>query len=172
MKRCDHTDANKEDQGYLMPDLLDYLDSISSKQDPYSKKQWNQQSKCRDIPDSINSQSYDDPRVCTCCYGEHHILFDTDISNKQKGQSDRSQSICRYLKQADDCDGDEEYVVSASSTSSGSRRKSDCLRSRNEKQVSSYQEPLKHANPTEWFIMEEKKWGRSYEGKVSNTRPA
>ena len=28
--------------------------------------------------DNINSQSCDNPRVCTYCYGEHHILFDTD----------------------------------------------------------------------------------------------
>ena len=28
--------------------------------------------------DSIDSYSYDNPRVCTYCYGEHHILFDTD----------------------------------------------------------------------------------------------
>ena len=28
--------------------------------------------------DSINNHSYDNPQVCTYCYGEHHILFDTD----------------------------------------------------------------------------------------------
>ena len=80
-----------------------------------------------------------------------------------------SQSIYRYLKQAGDCD--EDYVVSASSTSSGSRRRSYRLRTRKEKQVSSNQEPLKHAHPTEWFIMKRKKWRVSCEGKVPRTRP-
>ena len=39
LKRCDHTDANKEDQVYWMPDPLDYLHSISSPPDLYSNKQ-------------------------------------------------------------------------------------------------------------------------------------
>ena len=52
LKRCDHTDKNKEDQVYWMPDPLDrlnsvssipidpldHLDSISPKQDMYSNK--------------------------------------------------------------------------------------------------------------------------------------
>ena len=36
LKRGNHTDANKEDQVYWMPDLLDHLDSISSIPDLYS----------------------------------------------------------------------------------------------------------------------------------------
>ena len=36
LKRCDHTDANKEDQVYWIPDPLDHLDSISSIPDLYS----------------------------------------------------------------------------------------------------------------------------------------
>ena len=79
LKRYDHTDANKMDQVYSMPDLLDHLGSISSKPDLYSNEQCNQQSKCRNIPNSINSQSYDDPRVFTCYYEKHHISLDTDI---------------------------------------------------------------------------------------------
>ena len=42
LELCDHTDANKEDQVYSILDLLDHLDSISSKPDPYSNEQWNQ----------------------------------------------------------------------------------------------------------------------------------
>ena len=33
--------------------------------------------------DSIDSYSYDNPRVCTYCYGEHHILFNTDHLNEE-----------------------------------------------------------------------------------------
>ena len=51
--------------------------------------------------DSINSYSYDNSRVCSYCYEEHHILFDTDISNKQKrqGQLNRDPRVLEYTKQ-------------------------------------------------------------------------
>ena len=168
------------------PVLLSLLETPFSQQDLYGPLKhvynrktyyWEQNptlyiiNYCSDI---IDSHSYDDPRVYTYCYGKHHTLFDTEISKKQKGQSDRgprvleygnsmcsipdmhsnqeeykySQSIYRDLKQAYDCD--EEYV------SSESRRRSYRLRTRKEKQVISNQEPLKHTHPIEYFIIKSK----------------
>ena len=38
LKQCDHTDKNKKDQVYWIPDPLDHLDSIISNPDLYSSK--------------------------------------------------------------------------------------------------------------------------------------
>ena len=112
LKRCDHTDANKEDQVYWIPDPLDHLYSTSSIPDLYSNKQriqpnyhdhskqnlhgrlkyiYNRMVYYREQRltqyiinycfNSINRIGYN-IRVCTYCYGEHYILFDTVISNK------------------------------------------------------------------------------------------
>ena len=76
--------------------------------------------------DSIDSHNYDNPRVCTYCYGKHHILFNTDYlkedlkSNRcDPWEQEQQQSKCHDI-------------------------------------LCSNQEPLKSAHPTECYTMKRK----------------
>ena len=90
---------------YLIPDLLDHLDSISSTQDPYSNKQWNQPSHhvlfdTNHFKEELKSNQRDpwEHKQHYCfdsSYGEHHILYDTDhFKEEMKSNRCKHDILC------------------------------------------------------------------------------